>query len=192
MQVELRQLQQRLGITTIFVTHDQEEAMTLADRIAVMRDGRVIQVGPPREVYEHPITYFVSDFLGQSNVIVGQVVEKDDRHTVIRARSGDLIYALPETDRAVGEEVMIAVRPEKIRLHAERPETTATVLDGEIEHIAYMGTSLSYHLRRPNGDQMIVFEQSGLHPKPLRVGQRVYLTWEPVHTLILQDEVEAS
>ncbi len=202
MQVELRELQQRLGITTIFVTHDQEEAMTLADRIAVMDRGRIAQVGPPRQVYEHPHTRFVCDFLGEANILEG-VVERIDGDQVVVDVGGENRIVTESTGKghdagiaasaiAVGDPLTVAVRPEKVRLHRV-PVDAPISLPGQIQHIAYVGTSQNYYVSldtgiQTNGTQMIVFEQSGLHTDPPEIGDSVWLTWSPTDTLVLGTE----
>ena len=192
MQVELRELQQRLGITTIFVTHDQEEAMTLADRIAVMDRGRIAQVGPPRQVYEHPRSLFVCDFLGEANFFEGVVsrgargegARGEEEAIVIDTAGGHRIVARGAETLAPGEPVTAAVRPEKVRLVRSRPDEEIA-LSGQIQHIAYVGTSQNYHVRLDDGTMVIVFEQSGLQSAPPAIGDSVWLTWPPADTLIL-------
>ena len=190
MQVELRELQQRLGITTIFVTHDQEEAMTLADRIAVMDRGRIAQVGPPRQVYEHPRSLFVCDFLGEANFFEGVVISEargeqaGGAAVVIETVEGHRIVARGAELLAPGEPVTAAVRPEKVRLVRSRPDAEIA-LAGQIQHIAYVGTSQNYHVRLDDGAMVIVFEQSGLQSTPPAIGDSVWLTWPPADTLIL-------
>ncbi|MCC9077590.1 ABC transporter ATP-binding protein [Litorilinea aerophila] len=189
MQVELRQLQQRLGITTLFVTHDQEEALTLADRIAVMNQGRIAQEGPPRQVYERPRTLFVCDFLGEANILPGTVQAVTGDALTVGLAGGGQIQARGEqvAGRAwqPGASIICAVRPENVRLAVEAP-ATPFALEGAVEHIAYNGPSVNYHLRRAGGDEFVVFAQNGLLPEPPALGQRVYVTWDPAHTLVLE------
>ncbi|GIV77367.1 MAG: hypothetical protein KatS3mg050_1761 [Litorilinea sp.] len=189
MQVELRQLQQRLGITTLFVTHDQEEALTLADRIAVMNQGRIAQEGPPRQVYERPRTLFVCDFLGEANILPGTVQAVTGDALTVGLAGGGQIQARGEqvAGRAwqPGASIICAVRPENVRLAVEAP-AIPFALEGTVEHIAYNGPSVNYHLRRAGGDEFVVFAQNGLLPEPPALGQRVYVTWDPAHTLVLE------
>src|SRR5205085_10145885 len=106
-----------LGITFIFVTHDQEEAMTMADRIAVMDKGKVLQIGTPEEIYETPTTKFVADFIGETNFLKGTLVEKKDKYGVVKLDESTSIRAIPSNpDMAIGQEVTVAIRPEKINL----------------------------------------------------------------------------
>ena len=116
MQVEIRALQRQVGITTIFVTHDQEEALTLADRIAVMEHGEIVQIGTPTEIYERPRSRFVSDFIGVSNILEGKVVGRGAGGVVVGLPSGAHVSAAPVDGPGIGDRVEVAVRPEKIRL----------------------------------------------------------------------------
>jgi spermidine/putrescine transport system ATP-binding protein len=117
MRYELKDMQKTLGITFIFVTHDQEEAMTMADRIAVMDRGKVLQVGTPEEIYETPTTKFVADFIGETNFLKGTLIEKKDKYGVVKLDDATSIRAIPSNpDMAIGQEVTVAIRPEKINL----------------------------------------------------------------------------
>ena len=187
MQVELRQLQQNVGITTIFVTHDQEEAMTLSDRIAILRKGKIAQVGHPREVYESPRTFFVSSFIGESNRLNGQVISKSGTEIVIETDQGYKVYARSKEMIKEGDRVVIIVRPENIRVHSEQPDDKI-VIPARVDHIVYMGTRFNYHLRTSDGVKFIVFEQNGLRESPLENGMDVFLTWDISKTLIMEEE----
>lgn len=189
MQIELRQLQERLGITTIFVTHDQEEAMTLANRIAVLRDGRVEQIGQPIEVYEHPCNTFVADFLGLSNILAGPVIEHSDG--VVQLRVADtMIKAVSAYDHASGEQASAVVRPERIEIEAGKIATPKNQLSAVITHINYTGSGVIYYLTSVNGStQLIVFEQHGRRDHALKIGQVVQASWKAEHTTILQHTI---
>lgn len=187
MQVELRELQQRLAITTLFVTHDQEEALTLADRIAVMNNGRIIQEGAARSVYERPQTRFVTDFLGEANIFAGRVVRSDDAGVAIAINEADTILAASESGLSSGAPVVCAVRPEHVRLHPE-PPADGFKLPATVQHVAYHGPSLDLHLALRDGAPFIVFAQSGLLPATPRPGEQVWLTWQPAHTLVLEGD----
>ena len=186
MQVELRELQQRLQITTLFVTHDQEEALTLADRIAVMDQGRIVQMGPAREVYERPTTRFVTQFLGEANLFNGQVRHHDDQRLVIAISERGQVEALPHPGLPVGAAVVCAVRPENVRLSLT-PPANGGGLRATVQHIAYMGASLNIRTALDDGTAITVFVQSGLLPALPAVGQPVYLEWAPAHTLVLHE-----
>jgi spermidine/putrescine ABC transporter ATP-binding subunit len=186
MQVELRQLQRRLGITTVFVTHDQEEALTLSDRVAVLQAGRVEQIGTPLDVYEHPQTRFVADFLGQSNVFAGEVVAQNGRFTTLTTPTGDRILACADKAYAQGQHAHAVVRPEKMRLAIEPPTgDELNVLPATITHIVYAGASLTYHLSTSSNPKVAVFEQNGMRESPLMTGEQVFIAWPCEQTLLL-------
>jgi iron(III) transport system ATP-binding protein len=150
MRVELKELQRRTGITFIYVTHDQAEAMALSDRIAVMHAGALQQYGPPREIYERPVNGFVADFMGAANLIVGTVVtpssSPDVRGTVALA-AGERIEALLSSDLASGARVTLMVRPEDVVLSRAPPEGQANVLVGTVASSLYLGSLLDYSVK---------------------------------------------
>jgi spermidine/putrescine ABC transporter ATP-binding subunit len=186
MQVELRELQERLAITTLFVTHDQEEALSLADRIAVMNQGRIVQLGGAREVYERPRTRFVTDFLGEANIFSGQVVRSDADGIILARAPTDQVLAPPQPGLAAGQTVDWAVRPEHVRISAE-PPAAPFHLPATVQHVSYQGASEQYRLALSDGAHFLVFAQSGLLPVTPQVGQQVFLTWQPHHTLVLSE-----
>jgi spermidine/putrescine transport system ATP-binding protein len=194
MQIELKRIQTEVGITFVHVTHDQEEAMTMADRVAVMNHGRIEQLGSPAELYESPRTTFVANFLGQSNLIkarrAGQgyggdlVVECYGQKIAIRGER-----SVPDDDMLLG------VRPEKIRL---LPETAAastetnTLLGGVVVDASYMGVSTQYLVRMPWNQELTVFVQNlGIADRFSR-GDRVQLCWEIGHSFGLAGDPEAG
>jgi putative spermidine/putrescine transport system ATP-binding protein/spermidine/putrescine transport system ATP-binding protein len=152
MQVELRSLQRTLGITTVFVTHDQEEALTMSDQIAVMRDGVVEQLGAPREIYERPATEFVATFLGASNLIDVVTVATDVGHTLVEAPCGR--FAIPG-HYAPGTRLRVSIRPERVTLaKAKEAAITATV-----RNVVYRGTTAHITLDA-NGLPLMAFVQN--------------------------------
>jgi spermidine/putrescine ABC transporter ATP-binding subunit len=166
MREEMRAIQRSVGITTIFVTHDQAEALGLSDRIAVMSGGRIEQLGTPREIYEHPATRFVADFIGASTVLRGRAVAAD-RVTVapgstLRVAGGAL---------AAGGDVELAIRPERVRL-ATGPGDN--VLEAHIEGLVYQGAQTEVAARLPDGQRVLVFVTEPA-PVPLAIGQSVRL-----------------
>ncbi|XWX05033.1 ABC transporter ATP-binding protein [Aggregatilineales bacterium SYSU G02658] len=189
MQVELRQLQRRLGITTIFVTHDQEEAMTLADRIAVLRSGRIEQVGFPLEAYEHPQSAFVADFLGSSNLFAGEVVDRV-ADTVSFKVGGTFLKAVISTDHLHAQHISAVVRPERITIHtSEAADGMKNQVQAVINHISYTGSSVTYHLMSMEDNiPLVVFEQYGQRERPLKIGQVVFASWDVQHTTALVEE----
>jgi spermidine/putrescine transport system ATP-binding protein len=187
MQLELKRIQQEVGITFIYVTHDQEEAMTMSDRLAVMRLGRIEQIGPPEEVYENPRTQFVAGFLGASNLLEGELKEQTNGVSSVRLAGGDLVQ-LP-SDRApfdVGSSVLVGVRPEKISIGADDGSDAArdgwNSVGGLLRMSTYIGVSHQYKVEGPGGHELTVWVQNlGVEAAP-RPGERVRLSWQREHT----------
>ena len=164
MQVELRALQRRLGLTTVMVTHDQDEALTMADQIVVMRAGRLEQVGAPAEVYQRPSSRFVANFLGASNLFSGVVERREGSQTIVAAPGG-LRLLLNSLDAGASGQVTVSVRPEAVvidRLEAaDIPSADAlNSASAEIEQVVYRGFVTHYYLRLKDGQQMISFRQN--------------------------------
>ncbi|GAA3025393.1 ABC transporter ATP-binding protein [Kitasatospora albolonga] len=183
MQLELKRIQTEVGITFVHVTHDQEEAMTMADTIAVMNGGRVEQLGAPADLYENPATTFVANFLGQSNLIPAQVSGRSDGSVLLDADGARL--ALPEArcTTAAGR-VHLGVRPEKITIETAGTEVaegrnrlTGTVLDS-----AFIGVSTQYVVRTASGQEIAVFEQNMDRDVRITPGAEVVLHWNPAHS----------
>ncbi len=172
-QFELVDIQERLGTTFIIVTHDQEEAMTMATRIAVMDHGRLVQVGTPEEIYEQPNSRYVADFIGEVNLIEGVVTSSErGRLTIEWAEGAAPILTRSDVDAPVGTRVTFAIRPEKIAVSAERPEGLVNAWQGRIEDIGYLGNLSTYHITGPAGMRFKV--QS---PNRRRIARREF-SWE--------------
>jgi spermidine/putrescine ABC transporter ATP-binding subunit len=189
MQVELRQLQQRVGITTIFVTHDQEEALALADRVAVMREGRIEQLARPAELYESPANRFVADFIGRSNVLSARVVEQTAGQLVCRVAGDETVTVPFEGTVDIGGTVLVAARPEKLRIVAEAKEAgTANMLHGTIEHVTYLGVLTQVRVQLGSGDIVYVVEpNAGRHVERLHaIGHPVVVAWHPADSIVLE------
>ncbi len=180
MQVELKLIQRTVGITTLFVTHDQEEALTLSDRIAILSEGRLIQVGAPLEVYERPITRFAAEFLGEANLFTGQV-ERSAVGGAVRTPAGILVSTTLPLPAAA--EATLAVRPEKIQLAdpAGPRLDGANRLEGRILRSVYSGSSIAYRIEVP-GQELTVFEQNRA-ALPRDLGAAVALLWSPEHSI---------
>ena len=175
MQLELKRLHARLGVTIIYVTHDQEEALTMSDRIAVMNRGRIEQVGTPVELYESPATRFVAEFIGESNFLEGTVTPAEGGRLVLRTRSGSRV-PIQAGGAAEGQEVALFLRPEKILI---APEGEGDGVRGEIAEVVYLGEATRYLVRTDGGDLVIVKQQNAGAGESLKVGHRVVLTWDP-------------
>jgi len=191
MQLELKALQQKLGITFIYVTHDQEEALTMSDRIAVMSRGKVLQTGTPVEIYERPNCKFVADFIGTSNFLEGTIksLHKDSASVFIPALNAE-IKGIVTGEVSVGETVSVSIRPEKIRL-ANKAVLNQNCFEGKIDLVTYIGSDSHLHIS-VNGLKLKVWEQnkiSSLDPGAYyTVGQKVWLTLFPENTLVLASE----
>jgi ABC-type Fe3+/spermidine/putrescine transport system ATPase subunit len=175
MQIELKRLQHQLGITFVVVTHDQEEALTMADRIAVMRDGRVEQVGTPTELYERPATRFAAGFLGEANLFAGVVGDsKVGGWQVTREQLG-------RHDLTAGDDAFVVVRPEDVQIApagSERLEGLANVLEGTVAEVAYLGTTRKYVIDLPDGKTLQARVGVRLDRSPLTAGDPVLAGWE--------------
>jgi spermidine/putrescine transport system ATP-binding protein len=190
MQLELKRIQQDVGITFVYVTHDQEEAMTMSDRIAVMSGGRFEQLGEPEELYERPKTRFVAGFLGASNLLRGSVEGRGQPYGMVRL--GDATEVRVPASQLNGmTSVDVGVRPEKIRLldsDAPRPDGL-NVLTGTIHGAAYTGVSTQYQVALPDGLEVVVYEQNRERATggALRQqGQAVQMVWSPDDTFAVE------
>ena len=193
MQVELKRIQQEVGITFIYVTHDQEEAMTMSDRIAVMNRGRYEQLADPETLYERPATRFVAGFLGISNLLRGTVVEKSDRYAAVRLVD-DALVRIPIAAVDGASSIEVGVRPEKIRMltaEAAAPEGF-NVLAGTVRDASYVGVSTQYVIETRSGRRITVYEQNverTIHGSLYRPGEDVQLAWSPDHSFAVAPSV---
>jgi putative spermidine/putrescine transport system ATP-binding protein/spermidine/putrescine transport system ATP-binding protein len=183
MQVELRQLQRALGITTVFVTHDQEEALTLSDRVAVMHGGRIEQMGTPRELYERPATDFVANFLGATNLFAGRVAAHAGGDALVEIGPARLPLGGAQA-LAVGEAVRVAVRPEKIRLLSAG---AAGGLPARVRHVVYLGATTHLYLDGPDGAPILVhLQNTSAEAAAYAPGDPVACTWEAQSAFLLR------
>ena len=182
LQLELKRIQTEVGITFVYVTHDQEEALTMSDRIAVMHAGKVEQLGTPEELYDRPATRFVADFIGRTNLVRGTVRAIDGTSATIELSSGETCRAQSEGLAPRGA-VELSVRPEVIRLHVRRQGEAEASLHGRLEQAAYLGATFSYVVRTSGGLGLTVHA-----PKSdgrLTVGTAVDIEWRPEDALVL-------
>jgi spermidine/putrescine transport system ATP-binding protein len=185
MQLELKRIQREVGITFIYVTHDQAEALTMSDRIAVMNGGLVEQVGPPQEVYERPATAFVAGFIGTSNLIGGRLTSASGDTGVLDLGDGQRVTVPLRTPRTAGSAVELTVRPEKITL-TTGPADAASRVRGTVREVVYLGTSTSYTVDTGAGAEMTVFQPNDgtASVNPAR-GETVWLSWATAHSYLL-------
>ena len=189
MQLELKAIQQEVGITFIYVTHDQEEAMTMSDRLAVMRHGKIDQIGPPEAVYETPATEFVAGFLGASNMLDGEVKETNNGRTTIALSTGGTVTTDTNSVPPGISTVRVGVRPEKITIVPDDGNVPAdrNTVTGLLRMSTYIGVNYQYKVEGPGGHELTVYVQNlggeGSQPVP---GQRVRLEWLPEHTFVVE------
>jgi ABC-type Fe3+/spermidine/putrescine transport system ATPase subunit len=183
MQVELRQIQREVGITTIFVTHDQEEALTLSDRVAIFQDGRVVQTGTPRALYDRPATRFAATFLGAANMLEGRIAALDGGCARIALEGGGEVTA-PAGGRAPGARVALALRPERARLGGGG-ETRDNRIAARVEAVAFSGSSVTYRLSGA-GTSLLVSEPNR-GQAALEAGAAATVRWAPEQGVLLDD-----
>jgi spermidine/putrescine transport system ATP-binding protein len=203
MQLELKRIQTEVGITFVYVTHDQEEAMTMSDRIAVMRAGKIEQLGSAEELYERPASAFVAGFLGVSNLLDGRVTSAAQGVLDIELADGRTIRATDADARcATGDEISVGVRPEKITIarlnDGDADGSTggvANVIEGRVMDASYVGVSTQYVVRLDDGSDVSVYAQnldtSGVSEQ-YPVDQRVQLSWSPKHTFVIDSRVDRA
>jgi spermidine/putrescine transport system ATP-binding protein len=195
MQLELKRIQQEVGITFIYVTHDQEEAMTMSNRLAVMRVGHIEQLGAPEEVYEHPATEFVAGFLGASNMIEGEIKDSNNGDTRVLLSTGSTVV-VPSARVPLngGSRVKVGVRPEKISIRREGGDVPAgsNSVGGLVRMSTYIGVSHQYKVEGPGGTLLTVYVQNlGAESAP-SPGERVVLSWMPEHTFAVTPQDDLS
>jgi spermidine/putrescine transport system ATP-binding protein len=189
MQLELKRIQHTLGTTFVYVTHDQEEALAMSDRIAVMNDGRVDQVGIPREIYERPRTAFVADFIGSLNVLDLRIDELVGENAVMRFGDNERVVVPVGTGHRVGEVLRVAVRPERVRVEAAgSPELDGgSRLVGTIGEIVFLGMYTQFHVDTPAG-RLVCHRVADDSVARFAAGSHVALSWEPEHASLLGEQ----
>jgi spermidine/putrescine transport system ATP-binding protein len=193
MQIELKRIQTEVGITFVHVTHDQEEAMTMADTIAVMNQGVIEQLGPPSELYDRPATTFVSNFLGQSNLVRAEVVGPDGDDDLVVDAHGCKLRAPVARARRTNGTVWLGVRPEKVLLARTGGGTEGgnAMPGGVVTDVSFIGVSTQYLVRMPWGQELTVFEQNSGVRDTFTTGDQVDLRWPPEHTFLLDADQDA-
>jgi spermidine/putrescine transport system ATP-binding protein len=189
MQLELKRIQREVGITFVYVTHDQEEALTMSDRLVVMNAGRIEQLGSPRELYEHPATRFVANFIGTSNILTGRLERKGDAWALAGLGPDQRVLLTDAGQAPQGQEVELAVRPEKMVLRGEHdpPPPDRCALRVTVTEVVYLGTSTQYRTVTDAGTAVAVYRQNASATPGAEVltGQVGWLEWPPEHTYVL-------
>lgn len=185
MQIELKRIQTEVGTTFVHVTHDQEEAMTMADTIAIMNAGRIEQLGHPADIYELPQTVFVANFLGQSNLFPGARMGSDSGTVNVMSHGQNFLIPAARNS-AVGDEIIVGIRPEKMTVldeyDSEKVPSGNNRLNGRVTDVSYAGVSTQYQITLPWGQDITVFEQNVIVGDRSKVGDPVVVHWSPEHT----------
>lgn len=192
MQIELKWIQKEVGLTFVHVTHDQEEAMTMADTIAVMNEGQIEQMGSPADLYDNPKTAFVANFLGQSNLIKGTITGNDG-DSIIADLYGQKISLPKNRSHAIDNSMYAGIRPEKFRISLlDTPVSGNVLTGGRIEDVSYIGVSTQYQVEMPWGQELMVFEQNDDGVAPFNKGDAVNISWAPVFTFALRGDEDVT
>ncbi len=189
MRREVDNLQQMLGVTTIFVTHDQREALSMSDKILVLKDGRKQQEGSPELVYNEPVNHFVADFLGHSNFIKGNVVSIDSGHIAVQIETGDLLVATNRGGFSVGDRVELVVRAQRFDIYPREKFTAVQGMnsfDGQIKDRSYMGGEISYFIELGGGREIHAI--SMMRTRIYNIGEKVSVQVAPQHCHLIADE----
>lgn len=185
MQLELKHLQKQLGITFVFVTHDQEEALTMSDRIVVMNKGIIEQIGTPEELYENPKTRFVADFLGETNLLDGEAIKIKETEVLLNLEQEQDIIRIPNKDYEIGEKFTVSIRPERIKIK-ENPEENDVWLQCKFKERIYIGSSVKTVVLLKNGKEIVVNEPIGYDYKFKDLSKDMFVTWNPQNTVVIK------
>lgn len=184
MQMELKHLQKKLGITFIFVTHDQEEAMTMSDRICVMNNGQIEQIGTPEEIYENPKTRFVAEFIGETNIFQGMIEKIVDTNAFVKLSDGQII-SLKKENMKVGETVYFAIRPENIKLKSSQDDESSHI-KVKFKERTYIGSILKTSVILSDGREIVISEPAGERYEFPAGSISAYITWNPDKAVVIR------
>ena len=187
-QFELVNIQEKVGITFIMVTHDQEEAMTVSTRMGVMEQGKIVQTGTPGEIYEFPNSLYVAQFIGSINIFEGLVVEEETDHVLVRSEeSGSDLVVGSSALAPVGAHVAVAIRPEKVMMSIQPPETSQNCIQGVVKDIGYLGDVSIYHVQLNSGKIVLATQPNlvRLAERPVTWDDKVYLFWSAENSIVL-------
>ncbi|MFV1439779.1 ABC transporter ATP-binding protein [Phaeobacter sp. JH20_36] len=179
MQFEITHLAHQLGITTVYVTHDQTEALTMSDRVAVFNDGRIQQLAPPDELYEEPANSFVAQFIGENNTLEGTVKEVNNGIALVQLDDGELIDCKPINVSKPGERTRVSIRPERVEYNKDRMQEGAHTLKAEVLEFIYMGDIFRTRLRVAGNDEFIIKTRNAPDQVRLKPGQQIEIGWLP-------------
>jgi len=191
LQLELKRLQRRLNVSVVYVTHDQEEALTMADRVVVMKDGRIEQNGTPQEIYDRPRTPFVATFIGETNLLPGTLIEAQGSKGQVELPTGRKVRAMLGAGVREGERAIASVRPEQLSV-SEAPSSNGALnsWEGRIREVTYLGDAIRYHVIVDEGrptlaSTLVVKEPRNARQTPLAAGPSVFVEWPVEHTRVL-------
>ncbi|WP_431356728.1 ABC transporter ATP-binding protein [Paracoccus marinaquae] len=179
MQFEIKHLHEELGITVVYVTHDQGEALTMSDRVAVFNDGRIQQLAPPADLYERPENSFVAQFIGENNKLPGTIEELTGTHALVRLATGEVIDATPVNVTQKGQQTLVSIRPERVEFKPEMMPAGAHMVDATVIEIIYMGDILRARLRVAGTEDFVMKMRNTLGQTPLEPGQQIKVGWHP-------------
>jgi len=179
MQFEIKHLHENLRITVVYVTHDQGEALTMSDRVAVFNDGVVQQLAPPDELYERPANSFVAQFIGENNKLHGRLEEIEDGRALVRLDTGELIDATPVNVSAKGQRTLVSIRPERVEFKPEMMPDGAHTIEAEVLEFIYMGDLYRTRLRVAGSDDFVIKSRNTLTQRRLQPGERIKIGWAP-------------
>ena len=177
MQFEITRLAHDLGITTVYVTHDQTEALTMSDRVAVFNDGRIQQLAPPDTLYEEPQNSFVAQFIGENNTLMGEVKEISDTKCLVALDGGEIIDAKPVNVDKVGQRTQVSIRPERVEIDRDRLDPSAHTLKAEVLEFIYMGDIFRTRLRVAGNDDFIIKTRNAPDQVRRKPGEQIEIGW---------------
>jgi putative spermidine/putrescine transport system ATP-binding protein len=179
MQFEIKHLHESLGITVVYVTHDQGEALTMSDRIAVFNDGRIQQLAPPSDLYERPDNSFVAQFIGENNRLEGTVEEIKGGRALVRLNTGELIDATPVNVKDKGQKTLVSIRPERVEFKPDLLPPDAHMIDAEVVEVIYMGDLFRTVLKVAGHDDFVLKSRNTLGQRVLQPGEKIKIGWAP-------------
>ncbi|RID93937.1 ABC transporter ATP-binding protein [Gemmobacter lutimaris] len=179
MQFEIKHLHESLGITVVYVTHDQGEALTMSDRVAVFNDGKIQQLAPPADLYERPDNSFVAQFIGENNKLPGTIEELSGDKALVRLETGEVIDATPVNVTAKGQKTLVSIRPERVEFKPEMMPPGAHMIEATVLEVIYMGDILRARLRVAGSDDFVMKMRNTLGQTKLSPGQQIKVGWHP-------------
>jgi putative spermidine/putrescine transport system ATP-binding protein len=179
MQFEIKHLHESLGITVVYVTHDQGEALTMSDRVAVFNDGVIQQLAPPADLYEAPQNSFVAQFIGENNKLSGTVEDIAGGRALVRLATGEVIDATPVNVKDKGQKTLVSIRPERVEWQAERLSADAHMIDAEVLEFIYMGDIFRTRLRVAGSDDFVIKSRNAQGQRRLSPGEKIRIGWAP-------------